>query len=192
MSDLRCKCVRENFRLCCTQSSRQLYIQQQRLAIQDNQRCSVHSVQNKRIFICRAKNLKGWRQLLRMFSRPLLSKFSSLEETLLRTQIPTRCLSFDPIASPRISRTRRDNWSCRISKLCKLIYPKKKQYFQVSLGVGAYRTSEGKPWILPVVKKAEKILAEKVSSLMLGSKRKNVFGVVWVVLGTLRHVAGVA
>jgi aspartate aminotransferase len=33
---------------------------------------------------------------------------------------------------------------------------------KVSLGVGAYRTSEGKPWILPVVKKAEKILAEKV------------------------------
>ena len=33
----------------------------------------------------------------------------------------------------------------------------------MSLGVGAYRTSEGKPWILPVVKKAEKILAEKVS-----------------------------
>ena len=26
---------------------------------------------------------------------------------------------------------------------------------QVSLGVGAYRTSDGKPWILPVVKKAE-------------------------------------
>jgi len=33
---------------------------------------------------------------------------------------------------------------------------------KVSLGVGAYRTPEGKPWILPVVKKAEKILAEKV------------------------------
>ena len=26
---------------------------------------------------------------------------------------------------------------------------------KVSLGVGAYRTEEGKPWILPVVKKAE-------------------------------------
>ena len=34
---------------------------------------------------------------------------------------------------------------------------------KVSLGVGAYRTPEGKPWILPVVKKAEKILAEQVT-----------------------------
>ena len=33
---------------------------------------------------------------------------------------------------------------------------------QVSLGVGAYRTSEGQPWVLPVVKKAERILAEQV------------------------------
>merc|ERR1719245_351882 len=33
---------------------------------------------------------------------------------------------------------------------------------KVSLGVGAYRTEEGKPWILPVVKKAEKILADKI------------------------------
>ncbi|KAF9915545.1 Aspartate aminotransferase, cytoplasmic [Lobosporangium transversale] len=32
-------------------------------------------------------------------------------------------------------------------------YPKK-----VNLGVGAYRTEEGKPWVLPVVKKAEHIL----------------------------------
>merc|ERR1712131_262835 len=32
---------------------------------------------------------------------------------------------------------------------------------KVSLGVGAYRTDEGKPWILPCVKTAEKILAEK-------------------------------
>ena len=46
----------------------------------------------------------------------------------------------------------------------------------MSLGVGAYRTSQGKPWILPVVKKAEKILAEKVSSLMLGSKTNDILG----------------
>ena len=32
---------------------------------------------------------------------------------------------------------------------------------KVSLGVGAYRTDEGKPWILPCVKTAEKMLAEK-------------------------------
>jgi len=35
---------------------------------------------------------------------------------------------------------------------------------KVSLGVGAYRTSEGKPWVLPVVKKAERILAEQVEN----------------------------
>ena len=33
---------------------------------------------------------------------------------------------------------------------------------KVSLGVGAYRTNEGKPWILPVVKKAEYLLAQQV------------------------------
>jgi len=35
---------------------------------------------------------------------------------------------------------------------------------KVSLGVGAYRTSEGQPWVLPVVKKAERILAEQVEN----------------------------
>nr|XP_057914268.1 aspartate aminotransferase, cytoplasmic [Doryrhamphus excisus] len=30
---------------------------------------------------------------------------------------------------------------------------------KVNLGVGAYRTDEGKPWVLPVVKKVEKIIA---------------------------------
>jgi len=35
---------------------------------------------------------------------------------------------------------------------------------KVSLGVGAYRTDEGKPWILPVVKKAEKMLAERIET----------------------------
>ena len=39
---------------------------------------------------------------------------------------------------------------------------------QVSLGVGAYRTSEGKPWVLPVVKKAERILAEQVGRVRWG------------------------
>ena len=57
-----------------------------------------------RVFTCRAKKLKGWHQLLRMFRRRLPSKCSSLEETLLQTQIPRRCSVFDPIASPRISR----------------------------------------------------------------------------------------
>ncbi|KAF9895751.1 Aspartate aminotransferase, cytoplasmic isozyme 1, partial [Lobosporangium transversale] len=31
---------------------------------------------------------------------------------------------------------------------------------KVNLGVGAYRTEEGKPWVLPVVHKADKILVE--------------------------------
>ncbi|KAG7262995.1 hypothetical protein CRUP_001035 [Coryphaenoides rupestris] len=30
---------------------------------------------------------------------------------------------------------------------------------KVNLGVGAYRTDEGKPWVLPVVKKVEKVIA---------------------------------
>ena len=51
------------------------------------------------------------------------------------------------------------------------VIPGSAMYLQVSLEVGAYRTSEGKPWILPVVKKAEKILAKKVSSLVLRSKQ---------------------
>jgi len=33
---------------------------------------------------------------------------------------------------------------------------------KVSLGVGAYRTDEGKPWILPCVKKAEKKLSDQI------------------------------
>jgi aspartate aminotransferase len=33
---------------------------------------------------------------------------------------------------------------------------------KVSLGAGAYRTEEGRPWILPPVKKAEKLLAEQI------------------------------
>ena len=35
---------------------------------------------------------------------------------------------------------------------------------KVSLGVGAYRTDEGKPWILPVVKKASHQLADDVEA----------------------------
>ena len=33
---------------------------------------------------------------------------------------------------------------------------------KVSLGVGAYRDEQGKPWILPVVKKAEVELAKDI------------------------------
>lgn len=31
---------------------------------------------------------------------------------------------------------------------------------KVNVGVGAYRTDEGKPWVLPTVKKVEKMLVE--------------------------------
>ena len=93
------KCVQENFRLCCTQLWQQLNIWLQRLAIQDNQRYSAQLLQKKvlngrlEIFISRAKKLKGWHQLLRMFRLPHPSKFSSLEGTLPQTQTPKRCLS---------------------------------------------------------------------------------------------------
>ena len=90
-----CKCVQENFRLCCTHLWQQLYIRQQRLAMQDNQRYFVQLLQKESfhvISISRSKKLKGWRQLLRVFRLPHPSKFSSLGEILLRTQILKRCL----------------------------------------------------------------------------------------------------
>jgi len=34
---------------------------------------------------------------------------------------------------------------------------------KVDLGIGAYRTNEGKPWVLPVVRKAEKLIANDES-----------------------------
>lgn len=72
---------------------------------------------------------------------------------------------------------------------------------KVNLGVGAYRTEEGKPWVLPVVKKAEKAIvddttlnheylpvlgldtyASAATALLLGEdsiqiKNKNAFGI---------------
>eukprot|EP00092_Neocalanus_flemingeri_P032130 GFUD01034921.1.p1 GENE.GFUD01034921.1~~GFUD01034921.1.p1 ORF type:complete len:410 (+),score=106.21 GFUD01034921.1:39-1268(+) len=47
---------------------------------------------------------------------------------------------------------------------------------KVSLGVGAYRTEEGKPWILPVVKKAERILAEKIEQESINHEYLPVLG----------------
>jgi len=47
---------------------------------------------------------------------------------------------------------------------------------KVSLGVGAYRTEEGKPWILPVVKKAERILAEKIEQEAINHEYLPVLG----------------
>ena len=87
-----------------------------------------------------------------------------MEGTLLQTQIPRRCLILfwrillEPGGPERVVSVAYPSSAAAI-------------YLQVSLEVGAYRTSEGKPWILPVVKKAEKILAKKVSSLILGSKQ---------------------
>jgi len=46
----------------------------------------------------------------------------------------------------------------------------------VSLGVGAYRSDEGKPWILPVVKKAEKQLAQDVDAESINHEYLPVLG----------------
>ena len=42
--------------------------------------------------------------------------------------------------------------------------------------MGAYRTEEGKPWILPVVKKAERILAEKIEQEAINHEYLPVLG----------------
>lgn len=47
---------------------------------------------------------------------------------------------------------------------------------KVSLGVGAYRTDEGKPWILPCVKKAETILAGLVEEEKINHEYLPVLG----------------
>ena len=47
---------------------------------------------------------------------------------------------------------------------------------KVSLGVGAYRTDEGKPWILPCVKKAEAVLAEQVDQEKINHEYLPVLG----------------
>jgi len=47
---------------------------------------------------------------------------------------------------------------------------------KVSLGVGAYRTDEGKPWILPCVKKAETILAQQVQEEKINHEYLPVLG----------------
>ncbi len=47
---------------------------------------------------------------------------------------------------------------------------------KVSLGVGAYRTDEGKPWILPVVKKAETKLAQDVEKEVINHEYLPVLG----------------
>jgi len=47
---------------------------------------------------------------------------------------------------------------------------------KVSLGVGAYRTDQGKPWILPCVKKAEKKLAEMIESETINHEYLPVLG----------------
>ena len=47
---------------------------------------------------------------------------------------------------------------------------------KVSLGVGAYRTELGKPWLLPCVKTAETLLAEKIDSEELNHEYLPVLG----------------
>merc|ERR1711892_1237871 len=47
---------------------------------------------------------------------------------------------------------------------------------KVSLGVGAYRTDEGKPWILPCVKKAEKKLSDQIEAEVINHEYLPVLG----------------
>jgi len=47
---------------------------------------------------------------------------------------------------------------------------------KMSLGVGSYRTDEGKPWILPVVKKAEKILAQRIEEEVINHEYLPILG----------------
>jgi len=61
---------------------------------------------------------------------------------------------------------------------------------KVSLSVGAYRTEEGKPWILPVVKKAEKILAEQVEAEEINHEYLPVLGLESFSSGATRMLLG--
>jgi len=47
---------------------------------------------------------------------------------------------------------------------------------KVSLGVGAYRDENGKPWVLPVVKKAELVLAQEVEANKINHEYLPVLG----------------
>merc|ERR1712193_120264 len=47
---------------------------------------------------------------------------------------------------------------------------------KVSLGVGAYRDDQGKPWILPVVKKAETQLAKDIEEEKINHEYLPVLG----------------
>ena len=47
---------------------------------------------------------------------------------------------------------------------------------KVSLGVGAYRDDQGKPWILPVVKKAETELATEINEEKINHEYLPVLG----------------
>ena len=47
---------------------------------------------------------------------------------------------------------------------------------KANLGVGAYRTDEGKPWILPVVKKAELQLAQDIDAEKINHEYLPVLG----------------
>ena len=46
----------------------------------------------------------------------------------------------------------------------------------MSLGVGAYRDENGKPWVLPVVKKAELVLAQEVEANKINHEYLPVLG----------------
>ena len=47
---------------------------------------------------------------------------------------------------------------------------------KVSLGAGAYRDEAGKPWVLPVVKKAELVLAQETEANVINHEYFPVLG----------------
>jgi len=61
---------------------------------------------------------------------------------------------------------------------------------KIALGVGAYRTDEGKPWILPVVKKAEKILAERIEKEEINHEYLPVLGLESFATGATNMLLG--
>ncbi|XP_023328208.1 aspartate aminotransferase, cytoplasmic isoform X2 [Eurytemora carolleeae] len=61
---------------------------------------------------------------------------------------------------------------------------------KVGLGVGAYRTDEGKPWILPVVKKAEAKLAEMIEAEQINHEYLPVLGLESFSVAAARMLVG--
>jgi len=61
---------------------------------------------------------------------------------------------------------------------------------KMNLGVGAYRDADGKPWVLPVVKKAEQILMDRISSGENNHEYLPIGGLAGMVSGSCRFALG--